>query len=355
MTTRRQVVLLFLGGFCVLACGLVGNGLYYSVSEFRTGTAGTITGIRFGFLCLLVVLGCIFYRLYWRQFGAHPTLWFGAFLAAITAGAGADSWQTWLESFAGRQPVRFPWGPTLYTLFFLAALVWAGRILRRIPSLVSVRNAPPERRSHLVLFLSEIDLNTYATGVPDWLTGSERNLCDDLVKLAEEKRNAKRARKWPRLWPWEQPLRAIHHHLQCKTLKSITVIASNESILQAPRFAALLRAYPALMEVDCKIFLKKAKQQFQFAELRNAAPASEGCCFEDFTELSQALHSLLLLLSRQNLDESNIMIDFTGGKKVTSVVAAAMTFNRSVKAQYVQTEDPWEVLSYSVTTPQRPI
>ncbi len=42
------------------------------------------------------------------------------------------------------------------------------------------------------------------------------------------------------------------------------------------------------------------------------------------------------------------MIDFTGGQKVTSVVAASLTFNRRIKAQYVQTNPPWQVVSYDV-------
>jgi len=42
------------------------------------------------------------------------------------------------------------------------------------------------------------------------------------------------------------------------------------------------------------------------------------------------------------------MIDFTSGQKPTSIVAATLTFNRKIKAQYVQTNDPWRVLSYDV-------
>jgi hypothetical protein len=44
--------------------------------------------------------------------------------------------------------------------------------------------------------------------------------------------------------------------------------------------------------------------------------------------------------------EDEIMIDFTGGQKVTSVVAAYISANSKVKAQYVQTNDPWQVKSY---------
>jgi hypothetical protein len=42
------------------------------------------------------------------------------------------------------------------------------------------------------------------------------------------------------------------------------------------------------------------------------------------------------------------MIDFTGGQKVTSVVAAAVACNRTLTAQYVQTNHPYHVISYDI-------
>ncbi|MBZ0108767.1 MAG: hypothetical protein K8F52_08850 [Candidatus Scalindua rubra] len=42
------------------------------------------------------------------------------------------------------------------------------------------------------------------------------------------------------------------------------------------------------------------------------------------------------------------MIDITSGQKPTSIVGASMTFNREIKAQYVSTNQPWDVLSYDV-------
>ena len=74
----------------------------------------------------------------------------------------------------------------------------------------------------------------------------------------------------------------------------------------------------------------------------------EGFNFEHFDELSDALAYLLRKFRRGKFTDSDIMIDFTGGQKVTSVVAAAITFNRSIKAQYVQTNDPWKAISYDI-------
>jgi sigma54-dependent transcription regulator len=76
-----------------------------------------------------------------------------------------------------------------------------------------------------------------------------------------------------------------------------------------------------------------------------------GFNFEHFDELSDALAYLLREFRRGKIGkipDSDIMIDFTGGTKVASVVAAAITFNRSIKAQYVQTNDPWKAISYDI-------
>jgi sigma54-dependent transcription regulator len=70
--------------------------------------------------------------------------------------------------------------------------------------------------------------------------------------------------------------------------------------------------------------------------------------FESFDELSKAMWMLIRKYLKDNQPEKDIMIDFTGGQKVTSVVAAAVTFNRKIKAQYVQTKSPWDVLSFDV-------
>jgi hypothetical protein len=70
--------------------------------------------------------------------------------------------------------------------------------------------------------------------------------------------------------------------------------------------------------------------------------------FERFDDLSRAVLHLIREYKRQNVSEHQIMIDFTGGQKVTSVVAASVTFNRKIKAQYVQTNPPHEVVSYDI-------
>lgn len=342
---------------CILACGLVGNGLYYSIADFRAGIPSAILLIRLVFLGLLLIGAGLLYRKYAPKYGVPLKVWFLAFLAVVLAGAGADSWQAWLESFP-RQGARLQLEPVAYLLLLLLTLAFIENILQDMPprSLIDIRNALPKPRAHLVLFLSNIDLNIYSAGGPDWLEGTERDLGTDLETLARKK-NTKPKDKGGSYWAWEQALRAIHHH--CKdgpTLKSVTVIASSESILQASLFASVLARYPALKEIEFKLLLNMApSKECQLSRLQSPASASQGFKFEDFTQLSGALRNLILQLTKGSLSESDIMIDFTGGKKVTSVVAAAMTFNSSVEAQYVQTECPWNVLSYKLIIPEPPL
>lgn len=79
------------------------------------------------------------------------------------------------------------------------------------------------------------------------------------------------------------------------------------------------------------------------------APMLEGGWdFERFDDLSRAVLHLLRVFKRQRVRDDQIMIDFTGGQKVTSVVAASVTFNRTIKAQYVQTNEPYAVISYDI-------
>ena len=46
--------------------------------------------------------------------------------------------------------------------------------------------------------------------------------------------------------------------------------------------------------------------------------------------------------------DTGIMVDFTGGPKVASVVAATVTFNRDIRAEYVSTREPHPVRGYDL-------
>jgi hypothetical protein len=310
--------------------------------------------IRLGFVCFLVVSAWILYRWRSQQVGVPAKVWFGVFAAAVLAGAAADAWQTWFELLPAH---KFPLDCVSYSVVFFIALWWVASTLKEIPprSVIDIQS-DPEGRAHLVLFLSEIsDTKTYPEGIPIWLTGNDRNLDNDLKTLEGEKRKARLAQQKPNFWPWEQSLRAIYHQLDKKQLKAVTVIPSKESIRQVPMFATLITRYPALRGIELRFFVQTEGAGPQRVSVQDLSPSSKGWSFEDFTRLAEALKDLLAILAGKRFYEPDIMIDFTSGNKVTSVVAAAMTFNSALKAQYVQTEDPWKVLSYSVVTAREPI
>jgi hypothetical protein len=169
-------------------------------------------------------------------------------------------------------------------------------------------------------------------------------------------------------WRWEMPLLGIRHHLG--VLKSITLICSPESLPQVHWFGQilnrtyemhlridsstssgdswlgrlwvfstwLLRKTPtALSKIAVRVFVKEGKSS-RLMDVPLAELHDGGWNFDQFDELSLALIKLLNHLKTQNIRDHQVMVDFTGGLKVTSVVAASATFNRRIKAQYVHTK-----------------
>jgi hypothetical protein len=326
-----------------LLCGLAGNGLFGLFDNGNGASAACLRIFRIGYIGLAFIGAWFLWRS--RRFNAKISLWICILLAAIIGGATADNLQAILESLV--QAPKVSGLPLIVYLLFFLCFSTLVRMSYDEPSrsLIDIRTAEPEGRPDLILFLSEIShLGDFPDGSPSWLSGGNRIIDQDLDSLAEEKSRNRRP------WAWEQLLRAINHHLIKQRLKSVTVVASEKSVKQAHLFAGVIAEYPALAPIDFRIFLKDGEHEPRLAKLDRHAYESGGWSFEDFTELSEAMHRLLKRLQREGVQESDLMIDFTGGKKVASVVAAAMTFNRSVNAQYVETESPWNVHGYQVVT-----
>ncbi len=204
-----------------------------------------------------------------------------------------------------------------------------------------------EQREYLVLFLSNLPES------PSELRGALHpilELSGDLEKDLEQMAQRKRADSEARRWQWEMPLRGIWHH--CKPpgkLKAIVLICSDKSVAQVHWFARILRELYAAHFKEIELHLLKKQRDSAVLIRCPDSPVQEGGWgFEDFDDLSRALLGLLRILDNQGVVDDQIMIDFTGGQKSTSVVAAAVSFNRRIKAQYVQTNAPWHVVGYDV-------
>ena len=270
--------------------------------------------------------------------------WFIASLVALssnwTASVIMDAVNLWSE---GRQEVASPIR-LLYVIIFIASVVLLYRQRDTFfrPYTRRLTKEPAPRRKHLVLFLSNLSPELEKTdGIPPVLSFSN-DLDRDILALITLKQG-----KPPVMWRWEMPLRAIRHHLGI--LQTVTLICSNESLSQAHLFLNICKRYERLRELKfCLLAQQKGCVQLVAASESFRADSVGGWDFESFDELSRALWNLLQIFEENKHKDQDVMIDFTGGQKVTSVVAATMTFNRQMKAQYVQTNDPWDVLSYDV-------
>ena len=162
-----------------------------------------------------------------------------------------------------------------------------------------------------------------------------------------------------RFWKWEMPLRAIHWHLG--TLKSVTIFGSASSkeipgsMVQVRHFVDFCRRYPGLGKdekgkdkISFIAWIKDKTVHSQEIKTDTAFASDQGWDFENYEELKKGLELLLRDFNYWGVSDREIMIDFTGGMKVTSVVATGATFNRALKAQYIQTNKPYNAIEYDV-------
>jgi hypothetical protein len=262
----------------------------------------------------------------------------GAFVV-LSSNWAANTLQDTIKLLFGESSVEISWIGLFNIVFFLimVILLYKERTAFFQPRTRFMKGESPEKRQHLVLFLSELNTKVnLSEGIPSEIT-LDGNFEKDLDKLVAYKKNKP-------FWRWEMPLRAIRHHVG--KLESITIICSSESIKQVDWFRNVLRKYSELNELCIQCFIKENNRPIFCTTYETNKHSAWN--FEEFDDLSRALLHLLRAFQKLGIPEKEIMIDFTGGQKVTSVVAAAITFNRNVKAQYVQTNEPWKVLSYDI-------
>ncbi len=173
-----------------------------------------------------------------------------------------------------------------------------------------------------------------------------QDIAADLA-LMEERKKSERI-----FWSWEMPLRAIWEHAKAGTLEDVTVICSPQSWPQLPLFIKICQQYPQFAGVRYFVLVQVHNdgQLLAWEDLDPSRGDYRGWDFERFDQLSEALWDLLNEFDQRGFRETDIMIDFTGGQKVTSVAAAMITYNRQVKAQYVSTQT-LQVRSYDIVIP----
>lgn len=246
----------------------------------------------------------------------------------------------------GKPADPFAWVDLVWLLSLAMALAYLlrwwhsfGRKLMRARTRQYRRRlASQDQREHLVLFLSNLSPdNADSNGRP-----LEFELTDDfdndLAKLLQKARP---------YWPWEQMLRAIRVHRP--QLQAIYCIGSPESLPQAMNFRRILEHYDLLKHCRFELVVKaEGGHRLLSSYTSRETPDPAGIDFEDFDDLAEAVRWLIAELRGRKIDDRSVMVDFTGGLKVTSVVAVAETFDLEISAQYVQTSGNKNVYSYDV-------
>ena len=283
--------------------------------------------------------------------------WFWAAIAILSANLASNViWDVFNIWANGKKSDISFWNIILHVSFcilFVSLVVKFYRNRNKFfpPRTKRFSNKDAEKRKHLFLFLSTISPEIEETsGIPDKLKLLFRNIAEDLEIMKKAKEPKENGAKWN----WEMPLRAINHHLGM--LETITLICSEESLRQVHLFLNICRKYDELSNVRFYLLLQercKLKHlDTAFTDHVNDFKSDEfsqfdGLDFERFDELTNAFVYLLQLDMFKNAEE-DIMIDITGGQKPTSIVGAAITFNKKIKAQYIQTGGKNSVLSYDV-------
>lgn len=244
-------------------------------------------------------------------------------------------------------------GAVVSFVLFLLSLYWLYR-LRKLwvrPRTRLRQDENPPTFSHLVLFLSHLNTKQgqFENGIPKSLQLSG-DLVEDLKQLCalKEKIDSSSSIRWA----WEMPLRAIAYH--AVALQTVTLICSKESLQQVHWFTRLLQEkYQKVSDKFHVQLLLRKEAKASVSEARKEPIDPHQCDewgwdFEDFDDLSNGMIDLLHHFHEKGIRENQIVVDFTGGKKVTSVIGASVTFNREVSSQYVQTDTPHRVIGYDL-------
>lgn len=218
---------------------------------------------------------------------------------------------------------------SLTILLFILSFLWLYRNRQAFLSVTTLSRQRCKPHASLILLLSPPNLQpegnhyTFPTTINDRhgniaaLQGNSlRNDIEELNKI--------------RYWNWQQILRGLQPHES--KLKHIYLVGSGDS---KGSFAFLDNA---------EILIR---QYFNEATIHKADIPVD---FEEFDELVDFLDKAIEKLRGFGMKEKDIVIDVTGGFKTASISGAAITLNRRVTFQYVQTLHPHEVYAYDVAT-----
>ena len=255
------------------------------------------------------------------------------------------------------------------TVFVLASLKASAFYKNRTPvievrepsstseGVLEMTETPFEPRRVLVVFLSTLT----AAPLGGTLTG---DLEQDLAGLKAAKREALAAGRRPEYWNAEPLLAGVHANFRSGIgpLIRLVVVPSRESKKDIPKFLEVMARYAELRSLKIQVLLRDPEPPYGFRLVSVVAgggqgevPAGEAVSFEDVPALYDAMAAVYeAVIDHWSMTDADLTIDFTGGQKPASVVAAVASFNRVIRAQYVQTGEPWDVKHYDLVIAENP-
>jgi hypothetical protein len=131
--------------------------------------------------------------------------------------------------------------------------------------------------------------------------------------------------------PWRMPLEAIAHH--ARLAKSAGSQLSRVYLIASPQTRHYAASFRRLVEEG-------------LGQAGLVAPAPPAVNFDDFHEVSEAVDAIFREL--ENQADDRFLMDITGGSKICSAVAAALTFEQRRRLQYVHGNLGYRVAEYDL-------
>lgn len=359
----------FIGFGLAIALHVAANGAYETVLAVLGGHREAMHPlallVEFGVVLLLVnalwrtrgdqrptppVRGTKRLRLRWRRLKPW-VLAAAAAIATVAAGSAADAWVTALVTAKPLPQGHVLAGIAALTLAIVFTVLLFPNRLAFGARVEYPRSRAPEPRRCLVQFVSTLlPQLACVNGIPAWHVETVQ------ATLVEEIAFLNQAKAGHPNWSWEMLLRAIEPHMG--ELELIVLICSDTTIRIANDLVAVLRRFSETKDLRVVIWAKSTSPQARFEAIETFVPEQglAGYDFEDLRQLAPAFEALFDDLARRGFDYEDIMLDFTGGQKTSSVLCACATFNRELRAQYVQTGGQWKAISYDLSVEsERPI
>ena len=279
----------------------------------------------------------------------HP-FWVG-FTAFVLGNVACNLLSSLIYEFPASRPDDYR-GRLGYLLWFFLSIVtliasgWIGTSLLTFLVYPLSTHQAAKPRKVLVCFLSRSTLQPIYERDPACVVELSGQLKDDLKILAESQnpKSSKCTGDATKPWSWAQVLRMLAFqngggsHTTSK-LDLAVFVCSPESLPQSPSLIEHIRRYPEFQNIETFRYLKNANDPHEMVDEHHTAwnAATNGWDFNSYQELEECLRSLFALIKIRGYGDLDIVIDITGGTKITSIAATTVSIGTPIVVQYVST------------------